>query len=54
MLHIIKSFDDAVIINAKEKGATQAIGEGTYALQASSWSRMQYIPLSDYSNPFGS
>ena len=33
MLHVIKSFDDAVIINAEEKGTTQAISEGTYALQ---------------------
>ncbi len=33
MLHIFKSFDDAIIINAKEKGTTQAIGKSTYALQ---------------------
>jgi hypothetical protein len=28
MLHIIKSFDNAIIIYAKEKGTTQAIGKG--------------------------
>ena len=33
MLHIIKSFDDAIVIDTKEKRTTQAIGEGTYALQ---------------------
>ena len=33
MLHVIKSFDDAVIINAEEKGTTQAIGKSTYAFQ---------------------
>ena len=33
MLHIFKSFDYAIIINAKEKGATQAIGKSAYALQ---------------------
>ena len=27
MLHIIKAFDDAIIINAKEKGTAQAIGK---------------------------
>ncbi len=32
MLHVIKPFDNAIIINAKEKGTTQAIGEGAYAL----------------------
>ena len=25
MLHVIKTFDDAIIINAKEKGTTQTI-----------------------------
>ena len=33
MLHIIKSFDDPIIINAKEKGTTQAIGKSAYAFQ---------------------
>ena len=33
MLHIFKSFDYALIINTKEKGTTQAICEGAYALQ---------------------
>ncbi len=27
------SFDDAIIINAEEKGITQTIGKGVYALQ---------------------
>ena len=33
MLHVIKSFDDAVIINAKENRTTQTIGKSTYAFQ---------------------
>ena len=33
MLHVIKSFDDPIIIYAKEKGTAQAIGKSTYALQ---------------------
>ena len=33
MLYIIKSFDDAIIIDTKEKGTTQAIGKSTYAFQ---------------------
>ena len=33
ILYIIESFDDAIIIYAKEKGTTQAIGKSTYALQ---------------------
>ncbi len=33
MLYVIKSFDYAIIINAEEKGTTQAIGKSTYALQ---------------------
>lgn len=33
MLHIIKAFDDPIIINAKEKGTTQTISKGAYALQ---------------------
>ncbi len=33
MLHIIKSFGDAIIIYTEEKGTAQTIGEGTYALQ---------------------
>ena len=33
MLHIIKPFDDTIIINTKEKGTTQAIGKSTYTLQ---------------------
>jgi hypothetical protein len=37
MLHVIKSFDDAVIINTKEKGTTQAIGKSAYALQPTLW-----------------
>ena len=32
MLHIIKSFDDAIIIYAEEKGTTQAIGKNANAL----------------------
>ena len=32
-LHVIKSFDDSVIINAKEKGTTQAIGKSAYTFQ---------------------
>ena len=33
MLHIIKTFDDAIIIYAKEKRTTQAVGESTCTLQ---------------------
>ena len=33
MLHIIKSFDDPIIIYAKEKGTTHAVGKSTYTLQ---------------------
>ena len=33
MLHITKSFDDAIIIYAKEKRTTQAVGESTCTLQ---------------------
>ena len=33
MLHVIKSFDDPIIINAKEKVTTKTISKGTYALQ---------------------
>ena len=33
MLYIIESFDNAIIINAEEKGTTQAIGKSAYALQ---------------------
>ena len=33
MLHVIKTQNDAIIINAKEKGAPQAVGEGTHAFQ---------------------
>ena len=33
MLYIIETFDDAIIIYAKEKGTAQAIGKGTYAFQ---------------------
>ena len=33
MLHIIKSFDDTIILNAEEKRAAQAIGKSTYTLQ---------------------
>ena len=33
MLHIFKSFDDPFIINAEEKGTTQTISKGAYALQ---------------------
>ncbi len=33
MLHVTKSFDNAIIINAEEKGATQAIGKSANALQ---------------------
>ena len=33
MLHIIKSFDDPIIIYAKEKGTAQAIGKSAYAFQ---------------------
>ena len=33
MLYIIKSFDDAIIINAKEKGTPQAISKSAYAFQ---------------------
>ena len=33
MLYIIKTFDDAIIINTKEEGATQTVGKGAYALQ---------------------
>ena len=33
MLHIAKSFDDAIIIYAKEKRTAQTIGKSTYTLQ---------------------
>ena len=33
MLYIIKFFNVSIIIYAKEKGATQAIGKSTYTLQ---------------------
>lgn len=33
MLHIIKSFDEPIIIYAKEKGTAQAIGKSAYAFQ---------------------
>lgn len=33
MLHIIKTFDDAIIIYAKEKRTTQAVGKSTCAFQ---------------------
>ena len=33
MLYIIETFDDPIIINAKEKGTTQTISKGAYALQ---------------------
>ena len=33
MLHIFKSFDYAIIINAEEKGITQAIGKSANTLQ---------------------
>ena len=33
MLHITKSFDDAIIIYAKEKRTTQTVGKSTYAFQ---------------------
>ena len=32
ILYVIKPFDDVVIINVKEKGATKAVGKSTYAL----------------------
>lgn len=33
MLYIIKTSDDTIIINAKEKKSAQAIGESTYTFQ---------------------
>ena len=33
MLHVIKPFDDLIIIYAKEKGTAQAIGKSAYAFQ---------------------
>jgi hypothetical protein len=33
MLHVIKAFDNAIVIYTEEEGATQAIGKSTYALQ---------------------
>ena len=33
MLYIIETFDDPIIINAKEKGTTQTISKSAYALQ---------------------
>ena len=33
MLHVIKSFDNAIVVYTEEEGATQAIGKSTYTLQ---------------------
>ena len=32
MLYIIKTFDDAIIFYAKEKGTTQTVGKSTFFL----------------------